>query len=75
MKGKSNGLPKRIGCVRVHRAEAHCLAGDRMIIFCRKPPSRWRTSKQRTGADQLFEGIVRKNVIAKLEVGYTSTRK
>jgi len=74
MKEKSGGLTDKLGCKKVSHDEGDCLAGDRMIILCRKRPET-RTSKLRTGADRIFQTSARSNAIAKLEVGYTSTRK
>jgi hypothetical protein len=74
MKEKSGGLTDKLGCMKASFDEGECLAGDKMIILCRKRPQT-RTSRLRTGADQIFETIARSNAIAKLEVGYTSTRK
>jgi hypothetical protein len=75
MRGKSRGLPGKLGCEKVHRDEGHCLAGDRMIVLCREP-GEWQTSDRfRTGRHRLFQSKARRSAIAKLEVGYTSTRK
>ena len=68
MKGKSGGLQSKIGCKMTYDHQGDCLAGDKMIIFCRKG-GKWRTSKIRSGADQLWECSAKKNVLAKLEVG------
>jgi hypothetical protein len=75
MKGKSGGLLNKVGCKAVYHKEGDCIAGDRVVILCRKPFKYWRESRIMSSKHHIFEGTVRENVIAKLELGYTSTGK
>lgn len=74
MTAKSGGLRTKLGCKDTHQQEGDCLAGDRMIILCRKPRG-WRTSKIESSSHHFFQCSARENVLARLEIGYTNIRK